>query len=179
MHLNTKICYMIHDDRRSEIIWVESSGNLAPYHPRPPKSCRTFIMSSANCSGVAYQINIDQPSLWDVKISDIVGYPGISLWKWARNHHATALHRGTILGYPAVFDIPRVRLRKDQMFGGLAHAAKHADVSHVPHVVCQDCAKPWMAGRADWCWSWWLHIQHMHTSKPNHMFVHAALLHYR
>lgn len=68
MRLNTKICYMIHDDTRSEIIWVESSGNLAPYHPRPPKSCRTFIMSSANCSGVAYQIN-HHCEMWKYRIS--------------------------------------------------------------------------------------------------------------
>ena len=87
----------------------------------------------------------DQPSLWDVEISDIVGYVGYPFGSGPETiMRQLILHRGTILGYPAVFDIPR--LRKNQMFGGLAHAAKHADVSHVPHVVCQDCAKPWMAG---------------------------------
>ena len=53
------------------------------------------------------------------KESDVIWEPAIPTW------------------YTRLFSTSLNCLRKNQMFRRLAHAAKHADVSHVPHVACQ------------------------------------------
>ena len=74
-HTNT-----VHDTCRIHVAYkMMMCANTAGWVSRPPKSCRTFIMSSVKCSGVAYRRVVENvenvENVVGISWDNILGYP--------------------------------------------------------------------------------------------------------